>query len=102
MPEMIPMTHDAQARNCNRGLHPDAIEMNHQVGREASSFNSSHDVCMAKGARRSASASRGRSASANIDACLDTAFVNGDCEGGGDGGGVITCMDRKGRTYRAA
>jgi hypothetical protein len=97
MPEMmIPMSHHAQVRSRQRGITRDAIEVILDFGQEVPSFGSCEVVFMDKEARRRAREALGRAAYAQIEARLDAAIVIGKH------GGVVTCMHRRSRIYRAA
>ena len=97
MPEMmIPMSHHAQVRSRQRGIPLLAIEVILDFGRETQSFDSCEIVFMDKEARRRAREALGRAAYAKIEPRLNAAIVIGKR------GGVVTCMHRKSRVFRAA
>jgi hypothetical protein len=96
MPEVIPISHHAQVRSRQRGIPLGAIEVILDFGREAQSFDSCEIVFMDKEARRRAREALGRIAYAKIEPRLNAAIVIGKR------GGVVTCMHRKSRIYRAA
>lgn len=97
MPEkIIPMSHHAQVRSRQRGITLDAIEVILEFGQEVPSFGSCEVVFMDKEARRRAREALGRTAYAKIEPRLNAAIVIGKR------GGVVTCMHRKSRIYRAA